>query len=353
MVDGACVHLVNMATLPKVLLHDHLDGGVRIATVLDLADATGYAGLPTADPAALTDWFDQSLSGSLSRYLESFKHTIGVMQTAEALHRVAYEAVLDTSADGVVYAEFRFAPMNHVAGGLTPDSVVEATLAGLQDAQRETGMAVGLILDAMRNLDHSMEVARLAVAFGHRGVVGFDLAGPELGWPADRHLPACRAVRGANMGLTLHAGEVDGPHSIWTALQRCGAHRIGHGVHIIDDCSVESGRITRLGAFASYVRDFGVPLEVCPTSNLHTGGWSASSHPVGALHRAGFTVTLSTDNRLMSRTTLSDEFRLVVDHQGFTLKDLRDVTRHAMMAAFAPLPLKRAVLNDRILPAYP
>jgi len=349
-VDRAVPHLVKI--LPKVLLHDHLDGGPRIETVLDLAEAVGYSALPAPNGPELADWFDQSRSGSLATYLEAFAHTIGVMQTADALHRVAYEAVIDTAADGVVYAEFRFAPFNHLQEGLDPKEVVDAVLAGLSDGSRETGMSTGLILDAMRQRDLSTQAARLAVAFSHRGVVGFDLAGPERGFPADHHLVACRMAREANIGLSIHAGEADGPHSIWTALQRCGAHRVGHGVHIIDDCVVEHGEIVKLGPLAQYVRDFGVPLEVCPTSNLHTGSWTPDTHPVGALYRSGFTITLNTDNRLMSRTTLSDEFRLVVDHQGFTIDDLLRVTEHALKASFAPLPLKRELLQDRILPGY-
>jgi len=349
-VDRARTHLVN--TLPKILLHDHLDGGLRVETVLDLAEAHDYSTLPATTGPALADWFDQSRSGSLATYLEAFTHTIAVMQTTEALHRVAYEAVLDTAADGVVYAEFRFAPFNHVRAGLDPHEVVDSVLEGLSDGNRETGMATALILDAMRQRDLSAQVARLAVEFSHRGVVGFDLAGPERGFPADHHLVACRTAREANLGLTIHAGEVDGLHSIWTALQRCGAHRVGHGVHIIDDCVVERGEIIKLGSLAAYVRDFGVPLEVCPTSNLHTGGWTPETHPVGALYRAGFDITLNTDNRLMSRTTLSDEFRLVVDHQGFTIEDLRHVTENALAASFAPLPLKKELHRDRIVPAY-
>ncbi len=348
--DRAGPHLVN--TLPKVLLHDHLDGGLRIETVLDLAEAQGYSALPASNGPALADWFDQSRSGSLATYLEAFTHTIGVMQTTDALHRVAYEAVLDTAADGVVYGEFRFAPLNHLQEGLDPHDVVDSVLAGLSDGSRETGMSTALILDAMRQHPSSADVARLAAEFSRRGVVGFDLAGPERGFPADHHLAACRTARESNVGLTIHAGEADGPHSIWTAVQRCGAHRIGHGVHIIDDCVVKRGEIVKLGPLAVYVRDFEVPLEVCPTSNLHTGGWTPHTHPVGALYRAGFTITLNTDNRLMSRTTLSNEFRLVVDHQGFTTEDLRRVTENALKASFAPLHLKRELHQDRIVPGY-
>lgn len=352
MVDGVGADEINVNTLPKVLLHDHLDGGLRIATVLDLAESQGYGSLPATHEEDLAGWFFQGESGSLARYLESFRHTVGVMQTAEALERVAYEAVLDTAADGVVYGEFRFAPSNHTRLGLAPTQIVDSTLAGLRRGSEETGMTVGLILVAMRERDDSPIIARLASSYAHLGVVGFDLAGSEREAPADRHLVATRMVRGANLGLTIHAGEADGPHSMWTALQRCGAHRIGHGVHIVDDCKVEGDDITELGSLATYVRDFRVPLEVCPTSNLHTGPWKPDSHPVGALNRAGFTVTLNTDNRLMSRTSLSDEFRLVTEHQGFELSDLFRVTVNAIMAAFAPLPLKRRILEERIRPAY-
>ena len=205
----------------------------------------------------------------------------------------------------------------------------------------------------MRNDVDSLEVARLAVEMMPQGVVGFDLAGPEHGFPADDHLPACCYVREASMSLTIHAGEGDGPNSIWRALQRCGAHRIGHGIHIVDDCVTEDGEIVSLGGLASYVRDHQVPLEVCVSSNLHTGGYGTpGEHPVGALHRAGFIITLNTDNRLMSRTALSDEFALVAKHHDFTPRDLRQVTEQAMMAAFCPLPTKERLLTERIRPGY-
>jgi adenosine deaminase len=339
--------------LPKVLLHEHLDGSLRIETILELASASGYADLPTDDPNELADWFDQGESGSLERYLESFRHTVGVMQTSGAIERVAYESVVDLAADGVVYAEIRFAPTLGTSGGLSRRQVVDAALAGFRSGERETGLEVGLILDGMRDDADSLEVARLAVEMEPRGVVGFDLAGPERGFPADDHLPACRYVREASMSLTIHAGEADGPDSIWRALQRCGAHRIGHGIHIVDDCLVEDGEIVSLGRLASYVRDHQVPLEVCVTSNLQTGDYAdPGDHPVGALHRAGFVITLSTDNRLMSRTSMSQEFALVVEHHGFTARDLLQVTEQAMTAAFCPLPTKERLLTERIHPGY-
>lgn len=339
--------------LPKVLLHEHLDGSLRIGTILDLASGCGYHDLPSADPDALADWFDQSESGSLEHYLESFRHTLGVMQTAEAIERVAFESLVDLAADGVVYAEIRFAPSLCTTGGLSRRQVVDAALVGFREAEQATGIESGLILDAMRDATDSLEVARLAVEMKPRGVVGFDLAGPERSFPADGHLPACRYIREASMSLTIHAGEADGPDSIWRALQRCGAHRIGHGIHIIDDCLVEDGDIVSLGRLASYVRDHQVPLEVCITSNLQTGDYlDPGDHPVGALHRAGFVITLSTDNRLMSRTSMSQEFALVVEHHDFTVRDLRQVTENAMMAAFCPLPAKERLLTERIRPGY-
>ncbi|MDH3260806.1 MAG: adenosine deaminase [Acidimicrobiia bacterium] len=338
---------------PKVLLHEHLDGGLRIETILELAAESHFTGLPTTDPDALAHWFDQSGSRSLEHYLESFRHTVGLMQTAAAVERVAYESVIDLAADGVIYAEIRFAPSKCITGGLSRRRVVEAALAGLRLGARETGLETGLILTAMRDESDSLAVARLTVEMEPMGVVGFDLAGPELGFPADDHLPACRYIREASMSLTIHAGEAAGPDSIWRALQRCGAHRIGHGINIVDDCVTEDGEIISLGRLASYVRDHQIPLEVCVTSNFHTGDFATpGDHPVGALHRAGFAVTLSTDNRLMSNTSMSDEFALVTENHGFTVRDLQQVTEAAMMAAFCSLPTKERLLTERIRPGY-
>lgn len=338
-------------TLPKVVLHEHLDGGLRVETVLELAERSGYGELPADDPEVLADWFDQGKSGSLERYLEAFRHTVAVMQSAEAIERVAYESVEDLAGDGVLYAEIRFAPSLLTASGLDRHEVLEAALAGLRRGERATGMVARLIVDAIRDASDSEEVARTAVAFAGRGVVGFDLAGPEAGHPPDDHLLACRIIREANLGLTLHAGEADGPHSIWRALQRCGAHRIGHGVRIVDDCDVENDRIVALGPVATYVRDQQVPLEVCPTSNLHTCGWAAAEHPIGMLYRAGFNVSISPDNRLMSRVSMSDEFALVVEHHGFTVTDLHTITRRALEAAFCGYE-ERQVLLARIDEGY-
>ena len=330
--------------LPKAVLHEHLDGGLRVETIIELADACGYGGLPAPDVAALTDWFDQGRSGSLERYLEAFVHTVAVMQSAEAIERVAFEAVEDLAADGVIYAEIRFAPSLLTTMGLGLSDVIEAALSGFARGEAETGTVTRYIADAMRHESDSAQIAATAITFSGQNLVGFDLAGPEAGFPPDDHLAACRMIREANLGLTVHAGEAYGPDSIWRALHRCGAHRIGHGISIIEDCRLEDGEIGSVGPLAGYVRDYQVPLEVCPTSNLHTGGWTVESHPVGALHRAGFNVSISPDNRLMSRITMSQEFMMLADHHGFGMDDFHAVTRRAIDAAFCDWDTKQRLL---------
>ena len=334
----------NHRSLPKVVLHEHLDGGLRVETILELADECGYTGLPANDAAALGHWFDQGRSGSLDRYLQVFVHTVAVMQTAEAIERVAFEAVEDLAADGVIYAEIRFAPSLLTQDGLSLQEVMGAALAGMARGEAKTGLVTRYIADAMRQETDSAEVATAAIDLADPRVVGFDLAGPEDGYPADDHLEACNLIRQANLGLTIHAGEDFGPDSIWRALQLCGAHRIGHGIHIVDDCVVEDGHIVSLGSLASYVRNHQVPLEICPTSNLHTAGWQPDEHPIGALHRAGFNVSVNTDNRLMSRITMSGEFDLLAEHQGFGIGDFHAVTWRALDAAFCDWDTKQRLL---------
>lgn len=340
-----------LAGLPKAELHNHLDGGLRVGTVLELAEAAGYRGLPTTDPAELAAWFFRGNAGSLEAYLEAFTHTIAVLQTPAALERVAFETGEDLVADGVVYAEIRFAPRHSLRQGMRREDVIEATLAGLRRAEHATGVTLGLIVDAMRNEPDSLLDARAAVRFAGEGVVGFDLAGPEAGYPPDDHLPACRLARAYGLGLTLHAGEGAGAASIQRAVARCGAHRIGHGVRIIEDTTTAGGEIVALGGVARMIRDRRIPLELCPTSNLHTLGLTAGGHPLGALTRAGFNVTLSTDNRLMSRTTLTDEFLLATTHHGYTVAELRRVTVAALEAGFGEWPVRRALI-DRVEAAY-
>jgi adenosine deaminase len=345
--DRATLH-----PLPKVVLHDHLDGGLRAETVLDLAEAAGYEGLPTTDLASLRRWFFQGESRSLPRYLEAFRQTVAVMQNREALERVACEAVVDLASDGAVYAEIRFAPMLHREKGLTPPQVVDAVLAGMAMGSRRSGISAFLIVVALRQDPGSEEVAAAAASFVGRGVVAFDLAGPEEGFPASDHRAACRAAQAAGLHLTLHAGEGAGVASIADALG-CGAERLGHGVRLVEDITVRDGRVVGMGAVAERVRSAGITLEVCPSSNVHTGAFpSFEEHPVGLLHRSGFAVTLNTDNRLMSRTSMTDEFAAVVAHQGFTVADLRAATLRAVDATFCD-PETRQETRERVLAGYP
>jgi len=335
-----------LARLPKVELHNHLDGGLRIATVIELARESGYAGLPTSDPDELSKWFFRGGSGSLERYLEGFEHTIAVLQTRPAIKRVAYEAGLDLHADGVVYAEIRFAPVLNTRRGLRREDAIEAALLGFAEARAETGIRINLIVDAMRNLPDSERDARAAAAYADSGVVGFDLAGPEAGYPPGAHRRACEYAAEHGLSITIHAGEADGPNSIAAALDECGAMRIGHGIRITDDIAGAT-----FGPVATRVHRDRIPLEVCPTSNLHTLGISAAAHPLGELFRAGFNVTLNTDNRLMSAVTLTDEFELAVRHHGFTEADLHRVTRNAVAGAFVDGDTRRR-LADLVDAAY-
>lgn len=338
-----------------MLLHDHLDGGLRPATVAELARECGYAGLPHEDPTELADWFDQSESGSLEGYLAAFDHTIAVMQTTEALELVAYETGLDFADDGVVYAESRFCPALYTHRGLDPEEVIDAVSRGLARAGAETGLRWGIIVDALRQSDHSMDMARVAASSRHLGVVGFDLAGPEEAYPPADHLSAFRFARESGLRLTIHAGESsggNGPAYIASAMDTCGAERIGHGIEIIDECLIEDDEIAKVGAVAQRVLDRQIPLEICISSNLATKGISVEEHPVGALYRAGFNVTLSTDNRLMSGTTMSHEIELVGDHHGFKPDDLALTTRRSLSAAFCDHETKVLLWEQVIAPAY-
>lgn len=341
--------------LPSVLLHDHLDGGLRPSTVVELAREVGYRRLPHEDPSELAIWFDQSDSGSLEGYLAAFEHTIAVMQTAEALEWVAYEAGLDLADDGVVYAESRFCPALHTQRGLEPVEVIGAVARGLARAQAETGLRWGIIIDALRQLDHSSEMAQVAVRSRHLGVVGFDLAGPEATFPPADHLAAFRFARESGLRVSIHAGESGGgrgPANIASAMDVCGAERIGHGIEIVEDCILENGEIVKLGAVAERVLDRQMPLEICVSSNLATKGIDIGRHPVGALYRAGFNVTLSTDNRLMSGTSMSLEIELVEDHHGFKPDDLALTARRSLAAAFCDHETKRSLWERIIAPAY-
>ncbi|MFI9554134.1 adenosine deaminase [Nonomuraea endophytica] len=339
---------------PKVLLHDHLDGGLRAETIVDLARESGYDRLPTNDPANLREWFQEaSDSGSLVRYLETFDHTVGVMQSRESLVRVAAECAEDLAADGVVYAEVRYAPEQHTTTGLSLDQVVEAVLEGFRQGSAGRGIKVGTLLTAMRHQARSMEIAELAVRYRDVGVVGFDIAGAEAGYPPTRHLDAFEYLQRENAHFTIHAGEAFGLPSIWQAIQWCGADRLGHGVRIIDDITVADDGSAKLGRLAAYVRDKRIPLEMCPTSNLQTGAAaSIADHPIGLLRRLHFRVTVNTDNRLMSRTSVSEEFTKLVEAFGYGWDDLQWFTVNAMKSAFIPFDERLALINGVIKPGF-
>jgi adenosine deaminase len=362
-----------IARAPKALLHDHLDGGLRPATIVELAEQDGYGALPTTDVEALGAWFRESAdSGSLERYLETFAHTVGVMQTRESLIRVASECAQDLAADGVVYAEIRYAPEQHLTRGLELSDVVEAVQEGLTQgaetaAAQGNPIRVGTLLTAMRHAANSTEIARLAIRYRDEGAVGFDIAGAEAGFPPTRHLDAFEYLRRENAHFTIHAGEAFGLPSIWEAIQWCGADRLGHGVRIVDDLRVGARpwgddvaadanaavEDVQLGRLAAYVRDKRIPLEMCPSSNVQTGAAdSIAHHPIGLLTRLRFRVTVNTDNRLMSGTSMSREMGLLVSELGWTLEDLRWATINAMKSAFIPFDERLALIDDVIKPGY-
>ena len=346
--------LDQIVNAPKVLLHDHLDGGLRAATMVELAEETGYRDLPTTDPSELGDWMTRGASRKdLVLYLETFAHTVGVMQTRDALTRVARECAEDLAADGVVYAEVRFAPELHLVRGLQLDEVVEAVQEGFRQGSADRAIVVRTLLTGMRTAAHSLEIAQLAVRWRDRGVCGFDIAGAEAGYPPTRHLDAFEYVRRENFHLTIHAGEAFGLPSIWEALQLCGAERLGHGVRIVDDITVDPDGHATLGPIASLVRDRRVPLELCPTSNIHSGAApSIAEHPIGMLCDLRFRVTLNTDNRLMSAITLSREMANLVEAFGFGWDRLEWLTVNAMKSAFLPFDERGALIHDVIKPGY-
>ncbi|MFI5486577.1 adenosine deaminase [Micromonospora echinaurantiaca] len=352
----ATIRYEDIVKVPKALLHDHLDGGLRPATIVELAAEVGHE-LPTTDPEALGRWFVEAAdSGSLERYLETFAHTVAVMQTAPALRRVARECALDLAADGVVYAEVRFAPEQHLERDLTLDEVVEAVLAGFAEgsalaAEAGTPIRVGTLLTAMRHAARSQEIAELAVRHRDAGVVGFDIAGAEAGFPPTRHLDAFEYLQRENFHFTIHAGEAFGLPSIWQAIQWCGADRLGHGVRIVDD--ITPGAEPTLGRLAAYVRDKRIPLELCPSSNVQTGAApSIAEHPIGLLRDLRFRVTVNTDNRLMSGTSMSREMALLVEAFGYGWRELQWFTINAMKSAFIPFDQRLRIIDEVIKPAY-
>ena len=343
-------------SLPKVLLHEHLDGGLRPQTLLDLAAEQDYADLPESEPDALAHWFRRGADrGSLPLYLEGFAHTIAVMQTPEALERIAFEALEDLAQENVVYAELRFAPHFATTEAMGLDAVMGAVRRGCERALAEHGIEYGLIICAMRNETraHSLEMAELASSWFDRGVVGFDLAGEEEGHPSKHHIEAFQLIQRNNGSITIHAGESFGPESIWQALQYCGAHRIGHGTRLIEDLGLHEGQVVHMGGLARYILDNRIPIEVCLSSNVHTGATpSLARHPFPVFLRGGFRVTLNTDNRLMSGVSMTDELLLAGEQFGCGLADLERLTVNAMKSAFCGYHERKRILAERILPAY-
>lgn len=347
-----------IATLPKVALHDHLDGGLRTTTVIEHCAANGHT-LPTQDPEELRRWFfDAADSGTLVRYLETFDHTVAAMQSADQLARVAHEFVLDQAADGVIYAEARYAPEQHVRQGLTLSEVVEAVARGLESGMAEAeglGMAIIVqqIVTSMRHGEPTIEIADLAIRYRNEGVCGFDIAGAEDGFPPSRFQPAFDHLKRNNAYFTIHAGEAFGLPSIWEAVQLCGANRLGHGVRITEDISVDDDGHHHLGDLAAYVRNTRIPLEMCPSSNLQTGiADSIAEHPIGLLKDLGFRITVNCDNRLMSDTTMSREFAKLVDAFGWDIDDIEWATINAMKSAFLPFEQRLALIQGVIKPSY-
>jgi adenosine deaminase len=343
-------------SLPKVVLHDHLDGGVRPKTVIELAKKTKYKKLPTDDPKKLAEWFHRgAVKYSLPLFLKGFEHTCGVMQTEEALEQVAYEMMEDMKNDGVVYVETRFAPIYHLQNGMHNETVVKAVLKGLERGKKDFGVHYGLILCAMRHMEPSvsLEIAELAVDFRNKGVVGFDLAGEEGGYPPKKHIDAFHFIQRENFNITIHAGEAFGKESIWQAIQWCGAHRIGHATRLIEDMKIKDGKVSNMGTLAQYVLDKRIPLEICLTSNVHTGAVkNIEEHPFKIYYRYKFRVTLNTDDRLMSNITLTDEYMKAAEIFDLRLDELEKLTLNAMKSAFLPYRDRIEIIYDIIKPGY-
>ena len=352
---------LTIESLPKVSLHDHLDGGLRPQTIIELADAIDVK-LPAADAAALGAWFaEKSDSGSLVEYLKTFDVTTAVMQTREGLERVAREFVLDLAADGVVWGEIRWAPEQHLTRGLSLDETVEAVQSGLDAGVEQAGGAghsirVGQLISAMRHADRGREIAELALRHRDQGVVGFDIAGAEAGFLPSRMQDAFDLLAANFFPTTIHAGEADGLESIRSALLDGRALRLGHGVRLAEDITLHDdgdATVAELGLLAEWVKDRQIALETSPSSNLQTGAIAAwgdtmLDHPLDLLYQLGFRVTVNTDNRLMSATTLSRELRLVAEAFDYDLDDLLALQLNAAQAAFLPVEDREALMDTLI-----
>lgn len=360
---------LDLAALPKVSLHDHLDGGLRPATVVELAREVGHQ-LPADNAEELAEWFSAAAySGALEKYLETFDHTLAVMQTAHGLTRVAREFVEDLVEDGVIYAEVRWAPEQHTTQGLSLDEAIDAVQAGLNEGAQEAEnegylVRTGQLITAMRQNDNAQEVAEAAVRHRDSGVVGFDIAGPESGFPPARFADTFTWLAQQNFPATVHAGEAEGLDSIQDALVSGRALRLGHGVRLAEDMSQSRGegntQLVKFGQLANWVRNQEIPLELCPTSNLQTGAVALpdredasplADHPFDMLHQLGFAVTVSPDNRLISGVSLTDELYQLADTFGYTLEDLLQFQLNAARAAFIDTEDREAIA-ERLVEAW-
>ncbi len=339
---------------PKVLLHDHLDGGLRPQTIIELADELGYRNLPATEPEPLVEWMMQGANRKdLTLYLETFAHTVGVMQTSDSIERVARECAEDLASDGVVYAEVRFAPELHNQRGLGLDDAIEAVLAGFAAGSSGTDLTIRAICSAMRNADNSLAVAEAAVRWRDQGVVAFDIAGAEDGFPPDDHIRAFQFCQRENFHITVHAGEAYGPRSIWKAVQYCGSERLGHGIRIVEDIEHDEHGEPKLSRLAHFLRDRRIPLEICPTSNVNTGVFdSIAEHPIDQLIDLRFRVTLNTDNRLMSGVSMSSEMAALVDAFDYGWDRLRWLTVNGMKSSFLPFRERLQLIEQVIKPRY-
>ena len=324
--------------IPKAVLHDHLDGGLRVSTLIDLAEEQNYENLPTNDPEELKNWIQPKPDQSLALNLEAWQHTIGVMQDENSLYRITMEALEDLAEDGVVYAELRFAPLVHCQKGLTTDEVVNAVLNGIRDGNQKHDILSGIILCAMRQESNSVEVMDLCIK--HKGVIGFDLAGPEIGFSVLNHSDAVKKGNGENINLTLHA-DWEVKEGIQEVVIECNSKRIGHGSQIINDIQIENNSVNFLNNTAKYVYENRIPLELCPTSNIQCGAYpTIAAHSFEKLYSSGFNVTINTDNRLMSNITMSQEVANLVNAFGFKQSDINKITKNTISAGFVD-PNKR------------
>ena len=320
----------------KSVLHDHLDGGLRAKTIIELASNLQIK-LPTDDENLLEDWFFENISSRQNQVFNKFELTISIMQDSESLQRIAYEAVEDLRKDQIAEGELRYAPMQHLRKGLSPQDVVESVSTGLKEGMKDFGGQFKSILCAMRQNEDSLEVANLAISNYSNGVVGFDLAGPEFGYPPSKHIEACKKIKNSNIGLTIHAGEAADFSYIEDAIMNCNAQRIGHGWQVIDGC-IDTGDIyTPNTDTARYIFENQVPLEICISSNVKSGASNVNleNHPAVKLLRSGFKVTLNPDNRLMASTSLSREFRLAREHLGLSKDEESKLLLNAVNSLFS------------------